>query len=486
MLEARAHQQLKALLRREGTDTWPHHLSLSRLVGRSLRRADHSLIRLAVGSDLSWWISLLVPLALSDSPLALVISDAQRQRLLQVELPRLARAGLPLACREGPDPPPAEVLWVLNHRQLVQAWQRQQLGCRQLVLAQAERLEPLLRQALAIRIDPQHWDQLRRAVPAAEATLLELHERLSQRVLAAPRHPGGRVGLGFNDEVPLRQLLSLLSPLPQPWDGWLAVPGRDWCSWAEVDAELLQWSLQRQPLEPLAVLSGLLDNRGAIVIGQLPAQRHGDALPAAALHMGLRPQVDVLLGEAPLADPLPLYAPLRQPLPNSPIYAEHLLEQSRRLILGQERLTVVLIDDDQLRRQLTSALAAEFGSRVVHESTNPDSNGVLCARWTWWLDHQERLPQPSQLLIGLLPIASLEDPLTAVRVNRLREQGRDWFRELLLPDALLLVQQGTASLRHQPSSRLAILDGRLRGRSWGQRVLQALEPWVSLSRLLPG
>jgi len=485
MLEARAHHRLKALLVQEGAETWPHHLSLSRLVGRSLRRADHSLIRLAVGSDPSWWISLLVPLALSESPLALVISDAQRQRLLQIELPRLARAGLPLACREGPDPPAAHVLWVMNHSELIQAWQRQRLGDRQLVLPQAERLEALLRQALAIRIDPQHWDQLRRAMPAAEAALLELHERLSQRVLAAPRHPDGRVALAINDEAPLRQLLSLLSPLPQPWEHWLAVPGRDWCSWAEVNAELLQWSLQRQPLEPLAVLSGLLDNRGAIVIGQLPAQRPGDALPAATLHMGLKPQVDVLLGEAPLADPLPLYAPLRQPLPNSPIYAQHLLEQSRRLMLGQERLSVVLVDDDQLRRQLTSALAAEFGSRVVHESTNPDSNGVLCARWSWWLDHQERLPQPAQLVVGLLPIASLEDPLTAARVSQLRQQGRDWFRELLLPDALLLVQHAVSSLRRQHGARLAILDGRLRGRSWGQRVLQALEPWVGLSRLLP-
>jgi ATP-dependent DNA helicase DinG len=30
-----------------------------------------------------------------------------------------------------------------------------------------------------------------------------------------------------------------------------------------------------------------------------------------------------------------------------------------------------------------------------------------------------------------------------------------------------------------------VLDGRLRGRSWGQRVLEALEPWEPLERLLP-
>jgi ATP-dependent DNA helicase DinG len=32
---------------------------------------------------------------------------------------------------------------------------------------------------------------------------------------------------------------------------------------------------------------------------------------------------------------------------------------------------------------------------------------------------------------------------------------------------------------------LAVLDGRLRGRSWGDQVLKQLEPWRPLQRLLP-
>ena len=93
MLEASAHHQLKALLRQEGLGRWPHHLTLCRLVGRSLRRCDHTLIRLAAGTDPSWLISLLVPLALSECPLALVVSDGTRQRLLQVELPSRTPGG---------------------------------------------------------------------------------------------------------------------------------------------------------------------------------------------------------------------------------------------------------------------------------------------------------------------------------------------------------------------------------------------------------
>lgn len=475
MLEAHAHQQLKDLLRSEGRQAWPHHLSLSRLVARSLRRADHTLIRLAPGSDPSWWLGLLVPLALSDTPVALVASDALRQRLLQVELPRLAAAGLGLPCSEGPDPPASVRLWLLSHRELIQLWQQERLGDRQLVIPEVELLDSQLRQALEVVIQPSDWDALRRAHPAAESSLLELHERLSRRVL---RHPGGGqrlVPISAEEEAPLRQLLALLGGLPEPWPRWLAARD-DWASWARHQPELLQWQLHRQPLEPLEVLQGLLAGRGAVLVGE-PA--------GGGRSLGLKPAVEVSLGDPPLADPVPLFAPRRQPLPNSPHYGEHLLEQCRRLVLGQGGLSAVLLDDEPLRLSLAAGLAAEFGTRVVHQSTAPESNGVVCASWDWWLEHQQRLPLPCQVVVALLPIASLEDPLTAARVETLRREGRDWFRERLLPDGLGRLQRGLAGLRRHGGGRLAVLDGRLRSRGWGAQVLEALEPWVTLQRLLP-
>ncbi|QPN61244.1 helicase [Synechococcus sp. CBW1002] len=489
MLEALAHQQLKALLRQEGAAEWPHHLSLSRLVARSLRRSDHTLIRLTPGTGPDWWISLLVPLALSDAPLALVLSQDLRQRLLQMELPRLRAVNLALPLWEGSGPCPPHRIWLLDHAELMEAWRNGQLGEHQLVIPEAETLEPKLRRSLAVRITADDWNRLLRSQPAAETSLMALHDRLSRRVLEPPRQPSGLVAIAPEEEAPLRQLLALLGPLPPPWDQWLEQGGDGWSSWAEVDMRLLQWTLHRQPLEPLHALAGLLRGRGAVLLGQLASpiavrrstQAHG-AAPEAVL--GLTPEVVVDLGDPPLADPLPLFAPLRQPLPNSPVFAQHLLEQSRRLVLGQARLSVILCDDEGLRLSLASAMAAEFGRRVEHESTTPDANGILCARWSWWLEQQERLPLPGQILAATLPIASLEDPLTAARVTALRQQGLDWFRELLLPEAVNRLQRSVAGLR-RGGGRLAVLDGRLRSRSWGATVLRALEPWASLSRLLP-
>jgi ATP-dependent DNA helicase DinG len=421
-------------------------------------------------------LGLLVPLALHEQPVAMVLSAALRQRLLHVELPRLEAVGLRLACWEGLQAPPAGQLWLLSHEQLVQAWRAGALADHQLVVPEGESLEPRLREALAVVIDTAHWEQLRRSLPAASASLLQLHERLSRRLLARPCGPLQQVGIAPEEEAPLRQLLAVLGPMPDPWPQWMACAGDGWTSWAKINATLLQWQWHRQPLRPLAELPGLLHGRGVVLVAPWP-QAHGPVL-------GFSPQVELSLADPPLLDPLPLFAPQGQPLPNAPHYATHLLDQCRRLVLGQSGLTVVLLDDEGLRLSLTSALAAEFGSRVGHQLTAPESNGVICCSWTWWLEHQSRLPLPAQLVAATLPIASLEDPLTAARVAALRLQGRDWFRELLLPDALLRLQLAVAGVRRN-SGRLAVLDGRLRRRGWGRTVLEALEPWVALTRLRP-
>ncbi|MFN9990874.1 MAG: helicase, partial [Cyanobacteriota bacterium] len=217
MLEASAHLHHKALLRSEGGARWPHHLTLSRLVARSLRRSDHTLVCLTPGMEASWWPSLLVPMALSEAPLALVVSDALRRRLIQVEWPRLKAVGLHLPCWEGPGAPTGCRLWLLSPRELVQAWRRGELGDRQLLIPEAERLEQELGVAQEVVVHPSDWDGLRRAFPAAEEALLLFHGRLTRRLFSQPRHPEQLVAVDVHDEMPLRDLLGALRPLPEPW-----------------------------------------------------------------------------------------------------------------------------------------------------------------------------------------------------------------------------------------------------------------------------
>jgi ATP-dependent DNA helicase DinG len=164
MLEAQAHHRLKTLLRQEESD-WPHHLTLSRLVGRSLRRRDTSLLQLPPSSGERWWLGVLVPLCLNPGAAAIVLTPAQRKWLLQLELPRLKEQGLQLPCWQGPTPPPGQQLWILDTDELIEVHQNNLLGERQLLIPDADQLSDRLRRSLAIRIDHNDWERLRQAHP---------------------------------------------------------------------------------------------------------------------------------------------------------------------------------------------------------------------------------------------------------------------------------------------------------------------------------
>ena len=480
MQEAQAHHKLKQLLSSRAGSGWPHGLTLTRLVARSLRRCDHSLFPIREGQRSDWMLSLLLPAVLSEAPVALVASEPLQRRLLQQELPLLRSAGLVRPLWQGTTAPSSPCLWMLSPGELVQVWQSHQLGEHQLLCAEAEQLEELLGNGQAIRIEPEHWDQLSASQPHLRESLVQLHERLSRQLLNRPLARQPKLAISREQEAPLRLLLQGRTDLPKPWQRWLDCGDQSWTSWAIPDAEQLRWSLVRQPLQPLQSLHGVLEQRGAVLAGcWAPEGVRLDAL-------GLNNPVVISLGDTQREEALPLFAPRQQPFPNSSEYAGHLLDQCRRLVLGQGGLSIVVIDDNPLRQWLTSALAAEFGRRVDHEQTAPEGNGVIVCRWQWWLQHHEQLPVPCQLVVGSLPIASLEDPLTAARVEALRRAGRDWFREWLLPDACDRLQRSVAPLRgQQPQPRLAILDGRLRSRSWGQQLLSALEPWERLEQLRP-
>jgi ATP-dependent DNA helicase DinG len=476
MLEVQAHQQLKQLLHLEEMP-WEHHLTLSRLIGRSLRRQDRTRIRLSAGERDRWWLGLLVPLCLQSQDCVLVLNERQRQRFLQVELPRLRQGGLRLACWSGCKAPPGSQLWLLSPAELVNVHRRQGFKrSHQLIIPEAESLAHHLRQAMQLSIKTQDWDRLRQAYPTAGPALLDLHERLSRRLFATSCRSTCDLPMPSSALVSLRDLIGLLGPAPEPWTELLNLQSSQWASWAHLDQNLLQWTWALQPLEPLQTLHSLLEQHPSILLQTdgVSCERSTDS----------RAMVDIQLHDRIRTEPLRLFAPRRQPLPNTEIYAEHLLDQCRRLILGRRGLTLVLLDDPGLRQKLTTELAGEFGSRVIHQDTAPEVNGVICSSWSWWMDHQNQLPSLDQLIVALLPVSSLEDPLTAARVESLKKLGKDWFRDLLLPEALAKLVPAIAPLR-QSGGRLAILDGRVRARSWGKQVLRALEPWAPLQRLLP-
>ena len=84
----------------------------------------------------------------------------------------------------------------------------------------------------------------------------------------------------------------------------------------------------------------------------------------------------------------------------------------------------------------------------------------------------------SCVIIDKLPFASPSDPITAARIEAIRERGGEPFGEYQVPLAILALQQGLGRLIRHRRDRgvLAVLDPRLRTKGYGRRFLAALPP----------
>ena len=105
-------------------------------------------------------------------------------------------------------------------------------------------------------------------------------------------------------------------------------------------------------------------------------------------------------------------------------------------------------------------------------------HAVLFATSSFWQGVDVVGEALSCVIIDKLPFASPADPVTAARIDAIRERGGDPFGEYQVPLAILALQQGLGRLLRHRTDRgvLAVLDPRLRTKGYGRRFIASLPP----------
>ena len=481
MLAVNSHKHLKKYYQ-NNLALWPHNLTLTRLIARSLSRKDNTFIQLSSDSRNFWWPGLLIPLCLHNNNIVLILSERQCRLLFEVELPKLRSSRLDLDYVEGIELTPSDKkVWVLRYQDLVFAYEKDLLKNRQLIFPESEFISSELRESMSIKITQKDWEDLIASRSRFEVSLIELHERLTRDLFSHSVRSDAVIRIHHRELLTLKQILKDDLPSAMPWQRALSAVNDEWVTWAKLDKRKLSWDWYIQPLFPLQTLSSLFSKNTLLM---LTNSGQSDFFFLDLNSKKFTFTVKVNLGNKFDQEPIPLFVPKRQPLPNTSHFYRHIVRQCQRLILGRPRPTIILVDDLQLRLQITSELAGEFGLRVVHETTDIETNGILCCSCHWWIINQYNLPTPDQLIFPVIPFPTLESPWVAARVEMLKHQGCDWFREFLFPETLTILLKSLAIIRGG-DVRVAILDGRMHYRSWGKLIFEALEPWIALERLLP-
>ena len=123
----------------------------------------------------------------------------------------------------------------------------------------------------------------------------------------------------------------------------------------------------------------------------------------------------------------------------------------------------LLVQGQRPRQALLDELRTNLGS-------------VLLATQSFWEGVDVPGEALSLVVIDRLPFAVPDDPLTASRIERIREDGGDPFGSYQIPRAALALKQGFGRLIRSRRDRgvVAVLDGRITRKSYGAALLGSL------------
>jgi ATP-dependent DNA helicase DinG len=184
-----------------------------------------------------------------------------------------------------------------------------------------------------------------------------------------------------------------------------------------------------------------------------------------------------------------LYLPRGMPEPRHPKFAERatreiadLLEitAGRAFLLFTSYAMMQRVRDELTGLDRWPLIVQGEGSKVALVETFKRGNGaVLLGTTSFW--HGVDVPGEalSLVVIDKLPYDVPSDPLIAARIERIKDEGGNPFREYQTPLAVLELKQGLGRLLRSREDRglLCVLDPRLTGRSYGKTFLRSLPPY---------
>jgi len=181
-----------------------------------------------------------------------------------------------------------------------------------------------------------------------------------------------------------------------------------------------------------------------------------------------------------------LYLPPHMPDPRSAAFPMAAAREVVAILTRTRGRAFVLFTSYATLRAVLPAVEMALDYPILVQGTAPRSlllerfratpQSVLFATSSFWQGVDVAGEALSCVIVDKLPFASPAEPVTAARIDALREAGRQPFDEYQVPLAILALQQGLGRLiRHrQDRGVLAVLDPRLRTKRYGRRFLSSL------------
>ena len=190
-----------------------------------------------------------------------------------------------------------------------------------------------------------------------------------------------------------------------------------------------------------------------------------------------------------------LYLPARMPDPRSPEWSKAAAAEVVQIVNATEGRAFVLSTSLAGMQSLYDLAMPEIeypcmlqGSASkgrLLERFRQTPNAVLFATSSFWQGVDVRGEQLSCVIVDKLPFAVPTDPIVAARQRFIEDEGGSSFFEYSVPQAIISLKQGLGRLIRSTTDRgvLAVLDPRLRTKSYGRLFLKSLPQCKVTSRI---
>ncbi|MCC5859360.1 MAG: ATP-dependent DNA helicase [Ectothiorhodospiraceae bacterium] len=183
-----------------------------------------------------------------------------------------------------------------------------------------------------------------------------------------------------------------------------------------------------------------------------------------------------------------LYVPQGLPEPNSRAYDEAFLEAALPVLEASRGRAFVLFTSHRALRNaaewlrertgFTLLVQGEASQHALLERFRESEGAVLLGTASFWEGVDVKGEALSAVLIDRLPFASPADPVTEARIEFLKRNEGNPFRDFQLPHAVITLRQGVGRLirDNHDTGVLMIGDPRIVSRSYGKQFLNSLPP----------